>query len=297
MLAGHSPGMVMLPACRPSVGGRPAAAWRHVRDGHRRRGRPDWPRSAVMDASESCPACDSAGVGTPPLWDEVRPTDESRGASGPDLEPIPFVVCRTCGHEHSVGAWFTAVGDDHEHDPEERERLIAAAQAQMADRIRAPLGNSSLPPYAGPGWPRRLGGWSSGGSGRAESELTSVTVDHGAAAEREGPLLSVQTSVERDDFASDTARARSMLRGLLGEGFAGLPDHSRAGQATWLYLRERELLRLTTIAPVAHLSVLVDGQPVRFPSRRPARTRRRPQPPGKCESPSGPATSTSPRSS
>lgn len=61
-----------------------------------------WTRTAVSDAAETCPACGALA------WDEVRPTDDSRGARGtPDggFEPTPRVVCRTCGHEESVGAW------------------------------------------------------------------------------------------------------------------------------------------------------------------------------------------------
>lgn len=231
----------------------------------------DWARSPVVDADEACPACDSVqrngtpGQAAAPRWDQVVPTDESRGSSGPDMRPTPFVVCRTCGHEHSVGAWFSVGDDHHEHDPEMQARLIADGQARMAEEIRGPLRTSTLPVYAVPGWTRRLGGWGMGGWEHAEGELTSITVDHGGAGERAGPKLDVQTSHERDEYGSDAARARSMLAtGALREGYGDAPNRSTAGLAIWMYIQDRELLRLAAVAPVEQRDIPVDGQPRRF---------------------------------
>jgi hypothetical protein len=76
----------------------------------------DWTRSEVTDAEEPCPACGAVA------YDEVLPTDGSRGGRGGHghdgpLEPCRIVVCRRCGHEEGAGSSlmrFTSPDDEDE---------------------------------------------------------------------------------------------------------------------------------------------------------------------------------------
>ncbi len=143
----------------------------------------DWARSPVLDADEPCPACGGT------LWDEVRATDDSRGLSGPTTnhsmepapfvdyegyEPTPFVVCRSCGHEESIGSMMRFESSDDE-DPAEVERRVQAMQEQLRREDRDTLGQVDFPIYAAEGWLASLSG-----SGRRDGGVDQITVSHGA---------------------------------------------------------------------------------------------------------------------
>jgi hypothetical protein len=62
---------------------------------------PDWTRTEVTDADVPCPARGAVA------YDEVLPTDGSRGGRGGHghdgpLEPCRITVCRICGHEEGA---------------------------------------------------------------------------------------------------------------------------------------------------------------------------------------------------
>jgi len=178
------------------------------------------------------------------------------------MEPVPFIVCRSCGYEHSAGGWFVStVGGAH--DDEEHARLAAQGAARRRRQARATLAHLQFPVYAARGWPVGLGGWSASGGEDTEWETISITVDHGSP-DRPGPTFSVETSKERGEFATDLARARSMLAPIIGEPFASGPNRSPLWLETWMHVRERENLRLATLAPAVDRTVLIDGIPTQF---------------------------------
>lgn len=211
----------------------------------------DWARSAVPDADEPCPACGGR------RWDEVRAPDGRRGTHGPDMRPTPFVVCRACGHEHSVGVFHVSIGA--EPAPDERARMIDAADAELQRQARAALGELRFDVYAARGWSGRIGGW-----GTSDDVLSSVTVDHGAPPHEPGPSLCVQTEHEPIAYESEIARARSTLFGALSEELGESPERSDAGLAIWLYADERRRLRRAARAISDDHTLLVDGEPLRF---------------------------------
>lgn len=81
----------------------------------------DWTRTEVTDAEEPCPACGAVA------YDEVLPTDDSRGGrgghghDGPHL-PNRIVVCRRCGHEEGAGRSITRYGSADDDNPEDVSR-------------------------------------------------------------------------------------------------------------------------------------------------------------------------------
>jgi hypothetical protein len=213
----------------------------------------DWVRTPVVDADEACPAC-----GEQQGWDEARADDASRGTRGPGMQPTPFVVCRACGYEHSVGAFLTAAWEE-EPAPEELDRLTRAAEAELHRRGQDALRGVRFSVYAARGWAGRIAGWGSSGG-----TMTSVAVEHGAPAGAPGPALWVQTEQEPDRHESERARARSTLAGALSEDVTAWPERSQAGLAILLHVRERERLRRAARAIAADRTLLVDGEPTSF---------------------------------
>lgn len=124
-----------------------------------------WPRTRVPDANEPCPACGRT------VWDEVTPTDDSRGMRsipGADpprrppmddhyagMEPTPFVVCCACGHEESIGGLmrFSSSSDE---DAAENKRRFREAQQRIRDRHRESLTTVQFQIFTDQGWPARM---------------------------------------------------------------------------------------------------------------------------------------------
>lgn len=213
----------------------------------------DWPRAPVLDAGEPCPACDAVG------WDEVRATDESHGTQGSHDEPTPFVVCRSCGHEHSIGMWSTYAPIGEEPGAEDLARMIRRAEAEQRRRAREALGDLRFPLYAVRGWSGRIGGW-----GSSNGLIDSVTVEHGARAGEAGTWVHVETEHEPHAYESERARVRSTLLGALHEDPGDWPERSHAALAILLHVRERELLRVAAGAIAERRTLLLDGRPVSF---------------------------------
>ena len=213
-----------------------------------------WARAPVPDADEPCPACDSVGG-----WDEVVANDDSRGTRGADGRPCPFAVCRACGHEHGVGVFYAALAEE-EPGAEELARFRREAEAHLRLEARMAFADLTFAVFVARGRRGRIGGW-----GSSDLVLTSVAVEHGAAAGEDGPWLRVSTERERHLHESEAAIARSALRPLLQEGRLGAwPQRSSAGLAIWLDGVERAARRRVARTGVERRTMLVDGEALVF---------------------------------
>jgi hypothetical protein len=213
-----------------------------------------WARAPVDDADEPCPACGETG------WDEVWADDDSRGRQGPDMEPIPFVACRACGHEHTVGVFSVGETEDDARIAGERERLMAAARTRMRDDARAVLKDVPFVVYAARDHPGRVDGW-----GSSNGVTSQITVAHGSRSQDRRPHLRVITEQEPHAYESDLGRARSTLAGALHEELGPWPlERSHAGIAIWLHVRERELLARATLALAEQRTFRLDDEPAAF---------------------------------
>ncbi len=211
-----------------------------------------WPRTPVADADVPCPACGETG------WDESVADDESRGMRGPEMRPAPFVLCRACGHEESIGIYTSAVRAAPGTD--EAERLLQAARARMRRDARDALRGLRFPVYALRERAGRIDGW-----GSSNGVTSQITVAHGAQPPAAGSQLRVVTEQERHAYESELARARSALAGALMEQLGPSPEgRSHAALTVWLCAREREHLRRATRAQVERRTFLIDGEAVRF---------------------------------
>jgi hypothetical protein len=148
----------------------------------------DWPRTRIADANEPCPACGRT------VWDEVTPTDDSRGMrsipgtnppSRPPMhndyagmEPTPFVVCCACGHEESIGAMirFSSSSDE---DAAETKRRVQEVQQRIRDDQRQTLATVQFQVFTDQGWPASMSG-----SGASDDVVDSVTVQHGTRVDQ-----------------------------------------------------------------------------------------------------------------
>jgi hypothetical protein len=103
----------------------------------------EWRSEPVRDANETCPVCEAVE------WDQVWPTDDSRGGTetpNGGFVPTPIVVCRVCGHEESVGVWYAASDDARPVAPEEAERIRVIEQ-KHARLTRDALGSVDFKVY------------------------------------------------------------------------------------------------------------------------------------------------------
>jgi hypothetical protein len=207
----------------------------------------DWPRSPVPDAHEQCPACGGS------TWDEVTALDESRGMSGVpsaspilgggtgeppmietgDWTPTPFLVCRTCGHEVSVGTILQAVGG--EGDPDEALRFAREFERQQREQERDALASIEFPIFAPDGPELTLNGW-----GGLPGAINRVTVTHFS---RRRTQLSVQTLAGDQLYMSPDERVLEALEDMLPVTSAErseMPTGSEAAVKLWFEARERE---------------------------------------------------------
>ena len=213
-----------------------------------------WPRTPVAAADEPCPACGANG------WDEAVASDGSRGLQGVDMRPAPFVRCRACGHEESIGIYAVAGSAGAEPDEAEHTRLVQAARARVRRDARDALEDLRFPIHAVRERPGRIDGW-----GSSNGVTSQITVAHGARPPDAGARLRVVTEHELHAYESELARARSALAGALMEDLGPCPeDRSAAALAVWLHAREREHLRRATRAHVEQRTFLVDGEAVSF---------------------------------
>lgn len=212
----------------------------------------DWPRSPVPDAAEPCPACGES------TWEEVTPTDGSRGMHGTgdhDMKPSPVVVCVACGHEEGSGSWIVMYEDDSLSD-DERDRRVAIRQAEQQARNRAILEHVAIPVLTLEKWDGEisLGGW-----GGSEDAATSVTISHSDVLD--------QRRWARVEFDGETRRpgsvetlARDTLSRLITDEEWPL-ERSRPALTIWLKHRERLAMRAAHDAIASITTVTVDGEP------------------------------------
>jgi hypothetical protein len=222
-----------------------------------------WPRSVVSDAHEPCPACGEVA------WDQVRPCDESRGARAkPDgsWEPAPFVVCRRCGHEETIGS-FIRLEDPDDQDPAEVARRVRATEQAMRRQNRAQLATVDFPVYAADGWPATLAGLGgpSSGLGCAIDEVERVTVAQAGPAYEPGPALEITTSVSSGHSSNEFVLARRAFEHWL---YAELPppaiERSDAGLTVAWRTQDRRRRQLIASATRTECALPIDGRPQTF---------------------------------
>jgi hypothetical protein len=225
----------------------------------------DWPRTRVTDANEPCPACGRT------VWNEVTPTDDSRGmrsirgAPSPPrrppaddhyagMEPTPFAVCCACGHEESIGALmrFSSTSDK---DAAENKLRFSQAQQRIRDHQRESLATVQFQIFTDQGWPASMSG-----SGTSDGVVNSVTVQHGTRADRPGPTLRIETAQNDRHRDSEHAHARAELdRWLRSKGSDVPTGRSDAGLIiAWRQL-DRERRRLAATATRGEVQLRVDG--------------------------------------
>jgi len=233
------------------------------------RGRPvapalpaSWTRTAVPDTSEPCPACGAVA------WDEVRPTDDSRGSrSTPDggTEPTPIVVCRTCGHEESIGSVMRFEPPDDEDPVEVAERIRAWEASHRAEQLDM-LGRVSFPLYAVAGWPAKLGGHggSSAGLGGPVTHVKRVSVSHGPDEPGAVPDLEIETAITEREHPSESALACEALQRWLYDSWDDSPPQSDAGIVLRMRSSDRERRKLAVLSQVTERLIQIDGSPQPF---------------------------------
>jgi hypothetical protein len=225
----------------------------------------DWPRTRVADANEPCPACGRT------VWDEVTPTDVSRGMrsipgtnppSRPPtddhyagMEPTPFVVCCACGHEESIGAMirFSSTSDE---DDAQKKRRAREAQQRIRDDQRQTLATVHFQIFTDQGWPASMSG-----SGTSDGIVDSVTVQHGTRADQPGPTLRIETAQNDRHHDSEYAQARAELDHWLHSKRSDLPnDRSDAGLIVAWRQHDRERRRLAATSTRGEVQLRVDGE-------------------------------------
>lgn len=226
----------------------------------------DYPRAAVKDAEEPCPACGALA------FDECLPTEPWRaGTPGPDgtIIPSPIIVCRTCGHAVTAGTFFASAGpcDDNE-DHAAREARIARAQAHArAQRWYSDtmtLRAVTFPIYAAERWRAMIAG-----SGSEDDQLTRLTIGHHDTPDADPhagdqPRLEITTSNEDLSPGEEAREARRTLEAWLWHDGVAWPDASEAARTLWLDARRREVRQRVLLATSSEQAITIDGTPQRF---------------------------------
>jgi hypothetical protein len=225
----------------------------------------DWPRTRVADANEPCPACGRT------VWDEVTPSDDSRGMrsipgtnppSRPPMhndyegmEPAPFVVCCACGHEESIGAMMRFSSSSDQVDAEKKRRVREMRQRIRGEQ-RQTLATVRFQVLTDQGWPASMSG-----SGALGDVVDSVTVQHGTRAGQPGPTLRIETAQNDRHHDSEYAQARAELDHWLHSKASDLPtDRSDAGLTIAWRQHDRERRRLAATATRGEVQLRVDGE-------------------------------------
>jgi hypothetical protein len=205
------------------------------------------PPVRFADAGEPCPACGGRA------WDDVTPLDGSRGTSGGG-DPVHVVVCRTCGHEESMGVGFVATDEPLPEqlapDEEEEARRIAEEHERLSRELT--LAELVVPPHAatGEGAPE-LVGW------RSRNHVPyAITVRRGQ--------VEVETAQVQPHDDADVVHARAVLARTVQDARSDWPERSHAGSALWLAAARRDAERASArLAPRA-VALRVDGHAQRF---------------------------------
>lgn len=221
----------------------------------------DWTRTAVPDAEEPCPACGAIA------YDEVLPTDGSRGGQGGHghdgpLEPCRIVVCRHCGHEEGAGtSLYAFISPDDEDEATKAARIArhrAEARVQKWYSDTMTLRGVGFPIYAAETWPASI--TASGSSG---DDLTELTIGHHTEENDDpftAPDLRITTSI-RDAHDTDLLRARRALEMWVHD------DHNRprsdglsdAATKLWFAARGRDRRAAAMDAMQTEQLITIDG--------------------------------------
>ncbi|MFZ0387513.1 MAG: hypothetical protein WAL22_17760, partial [Solirubrobacteraceae bacterium] len=226
----------------------------------------DWTRTAVPDAEEPCPGCGAVD------YDEVLPTDSSRGGRGGHghdgpLEPCRIVVCRQCGHEEGAGTSLSRfTSPDDEDDAAKAARIArhrAEARVQKWYSDTMTLRGVTFPIYAAETWPAKING-----SGSDGDDLTELTIGH-HAEENDDPFiepdLSITTSIRKARYA-DLRQARRTLEMWVHDD----PNHphsdglSDAATKLWFAARGRDRRAAAASATQTEQMITTDGSPQPF---------------------------------
>jgi hypothetical protein len=225
----------------------------------------DWTRTPVPDAKERCPGCGAVA------YDEVLPTDGSRGGRGGHghdgpLEPCRIVVCRQCGHEEGAGSSLMRFASPDDEDEATKAARIARNRAQA--RVRKwysdtmTLRGVSFPIYAAETWPATITG-----SGSSGNDLTELTVGHHAEETKDPftiPDFTVTASI-RDAHDSDLRRARRALEMWIRDDDHPQPDGlSDAATKLWFAARRRDRRAAAVAAIQTEQMITIDGTPQPF---------------------------------
>jgi hypothetical protein len=226
----------------------------------------DWTRTQVSDAEEPCPACGAID------YDEVQPTDGSRGGRGGHghdgpLEPSRIVVCRRCGHEEGAGSGLIRLTSPDNEDETAKAARIARHRAEA--RVRKwhsdamTLRGVTFPIYAAETWPARITG-----SGSSRDDLTTITIGH-YAEETDDPFrrpdLTVTTAINQR-HNSELRRAQHALETWVHDDHnRPLPDGlSDAATKLWFAARRRDRHAAALDASPAEQLITIDGTPQPF---------------------------------
>ncbi|WP_205697972.1 hypothetical protein [Conexibacter sp. SYSU D00693] len=209
-----------------------------------------WARAPVEDAVTPCPACRGA-----PAWDVVTPSDDSRGSHEVrgEWRPTPVAVCRRCGHEEDVGAWYGAVDPEGHEDEQGLQRLKAEWAAKRAMEAAEVVAAATVPVMAADDVVLEVEGW-----GTRDGVLSSIRTTDAAR--------SVVVEVELEEHAWDRVEdvARQGIEQLVedDEGEEALPDVPSAAamslSANARRRREREAAWRASVRPA---TLVVDGEP------------------------------------
>jgi hypothetical protein len=233
----------------------------------------DWPRVPVDDADEPCPACGRRE------WDQVTATDDSRGMrsiragrgavtawGAPNaavryrgMEPTPFVVCRACGHEESIGGLARFAGGEAAEEAGQHRRHHQALR-DLHESQRESLRTLSFPVFADHGSRAVMCG-----SGGSEGRLDRVTVRHGGRLDESGPTVEIETSELESHRHTEYACARRALEHWLSSSSAELPHHrSDAGLIIAWRALDRERRRRAATAARSEILIRLGGRRERF---------------------------------
>jgi hypothetical protein len=214
-----------------------------------------WRSEPVPDAQEPCPACEAVD------WDQVWPTDQSRGGSeGPDGEfvPTPLVVCRVCGHEESVGGpTVSAMVREGPLSPEDAERIQRLREERLR-YTREVLDNVDFAVYSVAGWVPRFGHC----QGTAGRNLSVELVHERGPVDPDG-LVTIVSACDPEQRVSERELAREALSEVVGYDET-CPERSRAGRALWRSARARKHEQVLSGAETGTAEVRVDGAATRF---------------------------------
>ncbi|MGO9754927.1 MAG: hypothetical protein ACLP8S_29065 [Solirubrobacteraceae bacterium] len=226
----------------------------------------DWTRTHVTDAEEPCPACGAID------YDEVLPTDGSRGGRGGHghdgpLEPCRIVVCRRCGHEEGAGtSLFAYISPDDEDETAKAARIArhrAEARVQKWYSDTMTLRGVTFPIYATETWLARITG-----SGSSGNDLTKITIGH-YAEETDDPFrrpdLTVTTAINQRHNSELRRTQRALEAWVHDDHNRPLPDGlSDAATMLWFAARRRDRHAAALEATPAEQLITIDGTPQPF---------------------------------